>query len=187
MEKMLNDADRVIGDGDHGSAMVRGFNSVIKKLENEEFSNLSSLFVSVGNEFIASIGGSSGIIFGTLFRSGGKVLNDDIEFNSKNFTSFLEAAYEAVRLRGKAHVGDKTLLDVLYPAMETARENKNLLFSEFIQKVVISADEGLKNTKNLEAKTGRSKDFGGNSIGFSDPGSITLYTIISEFNQFSNV
>jgi phosphoenolpyruvate---glycerone phosphotransferase subunit DhaL len=186
MENQLNDADRVIGDGDHGAAMARGFHALINAMEEGEFDDLTTLFITSGNVFIASVGGSAGIIFGTFFRSGGKALNSSKIFTSEGFTNFLADAIGAIQYRGKAKPGDKTMLDTLYPALEAARVAKDLPFGEFFHAVTEAANLGMEKTRNMLAETGRAKDFGENALGYLDPGAITTFQIIDGMSRFVN-
>jgi len=183
-EKVLNDADRAIGDGDHGSAMTRGFLTMINVLETGEYSDLTELFIAAGNALIASVGGCAGIIYGTFFRSGGKALEDRQNLDTEGFANFLEAAYGAVQHRGKAQLGDKTMIDALYPTVEAANAAKEMPFSQFMHTCAQAAKKGMEETGNMLGATGRAKDFGKNALGFLDPGSITLYTIIASFDEY---
>jgi len=185
-QDILNAADREIGDGDHGAAMARGFKAVIAIIETEEFNNLTELFISVGNALIASVGGCAGIIFGTFFRSGGKALEGSKTLDAEGFTNFLISGYRAVQSRGKAKLGDKTMLDALYPAVEIAEKSVYLKFPTFIHAVAEATRDGMMHTGELVAKTGRAKDFGKNAVGILDPGSITLYSIISSIDVYVN-
>ena len=185
-EKMLNDVDRMIGDGDHGSAMARGFHAMIEVMEEGEFNNLTEIFIAAGNALLASVGGCAGIIYGTFFRSGGKALNDGTVLDADGLTDFIEAAFEAIQQRGKAKLGDKTMLDALYPALEKAKDSRDLPFGQFVHAVMEAAKEGMEKTRDLLADTGRAKDFGKNALGFLDPGSITLYTIFESIDEYVN-
>ena len=182
----LNAADREIGDGDHGAAMARGFSAVITILEKDTYSDMTELFIAAGNAMIASVGGAAGIIFGTFFRSGGKALNGKKILDAAGLADFLAGAYQAVQDRGKAKLGDKTMLDALHPAVEAAKNNLPLRFPEFAHTVAQAAQDGLSHTGDLVAATGRAKDFGRSAVGCLDPGSITLYLIISSIDEFVN-
>ena len=186
MEKQLNDADRVIGDGDHGAAMARGFSAMINEMEEGEFTDLTKLFIAAGNAMIASVGGSAGIIFGTFFRSGGKALNGSKVLDAEGFTHFLAEAFDAIQHRGKAKPGDKTMLDALYAALEAAKATRELPLGEFFLTVAKAAKKGMENTGSMVAETGRAKDFGEKSLGLLDPGSITTFTIIDEMSHYVN-
>ena len=184
MEKRLNDADRMIGDGDHGAAMARGFSALIKVMEKGDFADLTALFIAAGNALIASVGGSAGIIFGTFFRSGGKALNNSKVLNADGFTHFLAEAIEAVQHRGKAKPGDKTMLDALYAALGAAQAAQGLPLGDFMQTVADGAKKGMEKTGSMVAEAGRAKDYGEKSLGLLDPGAITTFTIIDEMSHF---
>jgi phosphoenolpyruvate---glycerone phosphotransferase subunit DhaL len=184
MEKTLNDADRLIGDGDHGAGMARGFSALIKEMQEGEFTDLTALFIASGNAMIASVGGCAGIIFGTFFRSGGKGLNYSKELNADGFTQFLREAFDAIQQRGKAKPGDKTMLDALYAALKVAKAKRNLSLGEFFQSVAEGAKTGMRRTAGMIAGTGRAYDFGQKSLGLCDPGAITTYIIIDEMSCY---
>src|SRR6056297_2192997 len=75
-EPILTDADRALGDGDHGVGMERGMNAVKEALGDEDFPSVGKVFMAVGMAMMSSMGGASGAVFGTLFRSGGKAVGD---------------------------------------------------------------------------------------------------------------
>ena len=118
----LNELDRAIGDGDHGDAMTRGFNFVIENLNEKQFKDCEEVFFEIGNDLLRSVGGCSGIIFGTFFRSGSKALDGAQEINMSNIADFLKSSLDAIMKRGKAKLGDKTLVDALSPAVDKAQE-----------------------------------------------------------------
>ena len=103
-EPLLTDADRNLGDGDHGLGMERGMKAVIEKIESSSFNQISDVFKSAGMAMMSSMGGASGALFGTLFRNGGKALDGEETLNSEGLKNFLNAANEGVKSRGGASV-----------------------------------------------------------------------------------
>ena len=180
----LNQADHHIGDGDHGSSMTAGFSQVILIMQNEQLISISDVFKQAGNTFIAVVGGCAGIIFGTLFRSGSKAIEGETEFNTKNLALFLDAAIKAIMKRGRAKPRDKTLLDALQPALEAASKMKNRPLQNSMEVVAKAAYQGMENTKQMLAKTGRGKTYGERSLGHPDPGSITTYLIFKFMSEY---
>src|SRR5512147_542102 len=89
-QDLLTQADRAIGDGDHGVGMARGFEAVLVKLESSQFASLSELFKTVGTALLTSIGGAAGAVFGTLFRSGARRLDQTDSFDAQALSFFLE-------------------------------------------------------------------------------------------------
>ena len=126
-EPLLTDADRNLGDGDHGLGMERGMKAVLEKIESSSFNQISDVFKSAGMAMMSSMGGASGALFGTLFRNGGKALDGEETLNSEGLKSFLNAANEGVKSRGGASPGDKTMIDALEPAAREASKNISFL------------------------------------------------------------
>lgn len=183
-QDILTEADRVIGDGDHGVGMARGFEAVERKLSNTTFSSLDEVFKSVGTTLLTTIGGASGAIFGTWFRSGAKNLTGKCFLDSACFAFFLKDGLYGIQERGKAKVGDKTVVDVLAPAAAAAEENCNQPLEKCLAEVVLAADQGLESTKGLIAKIGRAKSLGERSIGYPDPGALSASFILKSMASF---
>ncbi len=181
-EGILSEADRAIGDGDHGVGMARGFTAVEKKLAENEFSSLSELFITVGTALMMSIGGASGAIFGTLFREGARNLPAN-EFTSTALSIFLNDGLIAVQKRGKANPGDKTMLDALFPAAKSAAALIEYPLDVGLPQVVAAAEVGMEATKNMVASMGRAKTLGERSLGYPDPGAISMLLILRFLNE----
>jgi len=185
-QEYLNEIDRAIGDGDHGSSISRGFDAVVETLNSRSFANQSELFLTVGNKLISSVGGSAGIIFGTFFRSGSKALSDKQELDSFSVADFLKFALDAIMKRGGAKPGDKTMIDALYPAVIKAQEVNKINISNTLNSVADAAFAGMENTKSMKANIGRAKTYGDTTIGHPDPGAITTYLILRFMSDFVN-
>lgn len=183
-QENLNDIDRVIGDGDHGIAMTRGFEKVIELLKDNSAETIAEIFLSTGNEFLASVGGASGIIFGTFFRSGSKALMDKQELDSVGIADFLQSALEAIMKRGGAQLGGKSMVDALHPAAMKAREMENSDLSTALHEITDAAYAGMENTKSMKASIGRAKTYGDASLGHPDPGAVTTYLILKSMGDF---
>ena len=119
---LLTQADKAIGDGDHGVGMARGFEAVRLKLEGATFTTLDEVLKAVGMALMTSVGGAAGAVFGTLFRGGAKRLGGREVFDSEALSFMLVDGLEAVKDRGKARPGDKTMVDALEPAASKAKE-----------------------------------------------------------------
>src|SRR6195256_3337409 len=116
----LTDLDRAIGDGDHGSNMRRGFEAVLAAVDELSAKGLGESLKGVGTTLVMKVGGASGPLYGTLFMSLGKSLKDDV--NCEQVADAFATAIEAVKARGKSDVGQKTMLDVLFPVLGVLRE-----------------------------------------------------------------
>ena len=185
-EPLLTDADRNLGDGDHGLGMERGMKAVIEKIENSSFNQISDVFKSAGMAMMSSMGGASGALFGTLFMNGGKALNGEETLNSDGLKSFLNAANEGVKSRGGASPGDKTMIDALEPAAQEASENISLPLYELIILVSQAADRGKEESKDMIATMGRAKTLGERSLGHPDAGACSVAIILKSMSEFIN-
>ena len=185
-EPLLTDADRNLGDGDHGLGMERGMKAVIEKIESSSFNQISDVFKSAGMAMMSSMGGASGALFGTLFRNGGKALDGEETLNSVGLKSFLNAANEGVKSRGGASPGDKTMIDALEPAAQEASENISLPLYELISLVSQAADRGKEESKDMIATMGRAKTLGERSLGHPDAGACSVAIILKSMSEFIN-
>ena len=185
-EPLLTDADRNLGDGDHGLGMERGMKAVIEKIESSSFNQISDVFKSAGMAMMSSMGGASGALFGTLFRNGGKALDGKETLNSEGLKSFLNAANEGVKSRGGASPGDKTMIDALEPAAKEASENISLPLYELISLVSQAADRGKEESKDMIATMGRAKTLGERSLGHPDAGACSVAIILKSMSEFIN-
>ena len=185
-EQLLTDADRNLGDGDHGLGMERGMKAVIEKIESSSFNQISDVFKSAGMAMMSSMGGASGALFGTLFRNGGKALDGEETLNSDGLKSFLNAANEGVKSRGGASPGDKTMIDALEPAAKEASENITLPLYELISLVSQAADRGKEESKDMIATMGRAKTLGERSLGHPDAGACSVAIILKSMSEFIN-
>ena len=185
-EPLLTDADRNLGDGDHGLGMERGMKAVIEKIESSSFNQISDVFKSAGMAMMSSMGGASGALFGTLFRNGGKALDGKETLDSEGLKSFLNAANEGVKSRGGASPGDKTMIDALEPAAQKASENISLPLYKLISLVSQAADRGKEESKNMIATMGRAKTLGERSLGHPDAGACSVAIILKSMSEFIN-
>lgn len=183
-EPQLSEADRNLGDGDHGLGMQRGMTAAREKLEAGEAESIDKSFSAVGMAMMSSMGGASGAIFGTFFRNGGKALAGKETFDAAGLAAFLQAGVEGVKQRGGAAIGDKTVVDAMQPASEKAAEVADQPLPEAIAAVHKAALEGLEASKAMVAKFGRAKTLGDACIGFPDAGAMSVTVIIGAFADY---
>lgn len=182
-EPMLSEADRNLGDGDHGLGMQRGMTAAKEKLA-PELDSIEKTFSTVGMAMMSSMGGASGAIFGTFFRNGGKALAGKETFDAAGLAAFLQAGVDGVKQRGGAAVGDKTCVDAMEPAATKAAEVAGQPLNEAIQAVAAAADAGKEASKAMVAKFGRAKTLGEACIGFPDAGACSVVVIVEAFRDF---
>ncbi len=183
-EPKLSEADRNLGDGDHGLGMQRGMTAAKEKLNSADPESIEKAFSSVGMAMMSSMGGASGAIFGTYFRNGGKALAGKETFDAAGLAAFLQAGVDGVKQRGGAAVGDKTVVDAMQPAAEKAAEVADQELPAAAAAVAAAAQAGLEASKALVAKFGRAKTLGDGCIGFPDAGAMSVTVIIDTMNDY---
>ncbi|GGA52701.1 dihydroxyacetone kinase subunit DhaL [Okeania sp. KiyG1] len=176
----LTELDAIIGDADHGINMNRGFQKVVTQLPTVTDKDIGSIFKTVSMTLISSIGGASGPLYGTLFLRISAVVAGKSEITTEDMAKILVAAVEGVVQRGKANLGDKTMLDALSPAADTFTEaaGNGCSLVESLKQAVDAAEQGMKNTIPMLAKKGRASYLGDRSIGHQDPGATSTYLIL---------
>ncbi len=181
--EMLDEADS-LGDSDHGSVMNIGFTAVESILKKESLGDVGSLFAACGRAILMNSGGAGGAVFGSFFKGGAKAFEGKTVLDSSSFALFLQYGLESVLKRGKAAVGDKTMLDALKPAADYAAAHKDDLLDTLVQGCSIGAKNGSESTKLMVAAYGRMKHLGKRTLGHADPGSITMVLILDSMAQF---
>lgn len=185
-EPTLTALDQIVGDGDHGIGMKRGFATLIILLQDDQFkpNDIGDFFNQVGTKLMTSMGGASGAIFGTLFRAGGKSIIGEAEFNTSTLATLLNQGWQAVYQRGNAKPGDKTMVDALAASATSANELCQLPLKEALPKIAQSAMEGAEQTKQMIAVFGRAKNLGERAIDHMDPGAVSMAYILKYMNEY---
>jgi dihydroxyacetone kinase-like protein len=185
-EPALSEADRNLGDGDHGLGMQRGFQAVQAKLAGMDVSEgIDKLLSATGMAMMSSMGGASGAIFGTLFRDGGKALAGRTEFDGAALAVFLRAACDGVMARGKAKPGDKTMVDALHPAAAKAEEVAGLGICDALSAVAAAAEAGRDHSRGMVATLGRARTLGAASVGHPDAGACSVAVIFRAMSDYA--
>jgi len=181
----LNDLDSKIGDGDHGLSMSRGFNAVIKTIEKSPELTISDMLTKGGMQFNEVTGSTIGILIFSAMRAAGLAVKDKETLNLKDLQNMLQTSIEAIKKRGKASRGQKTILDSLIPSLEYLEKQKSKIDESLIIKGTIKkAFDGAESTKNIESQIGRAKWFRDRSVGVMDPGAYTGYLIIKTIGEY---
>jgi dihydroxyacetone kinase-like protein len=183
-EPMLSQADRDLGDGDHGLGMKRGMEAVKAQLEPLTPGTVEQVFVVTGTAMMASMGGASGALFGTLFRAGGKAIAGRMMLDAEGMSLMLNAALEGVMKRGGAKPGDKTMIDAIAPAAARAKEVAALPLPEALVAIAAAAEAGKEASKAMIAQFGRAKTLGEGCIGFPDAGACSVVVMLNTMAEF---
>lgn len=169
----LTDLDRSIGDADHGVNMAKGFGFTKEALE-ADFDDYKTLFNKVATTLLSKVGGASGPLYGSFFMNFAASVKDIEELTRDELNKAFTAGVDGVKQRGKAEVGDKTMVDVLEPVAQALNAGKS--FDEVVQ----IAEESMEKTKDIKAKKGRASYVGERSIGHIDPGAASSYILVKE-------
>jgi dihydroxyacetone kinase-like protein len=176
----LTELDAAIGDADHGINMDRGFKKAIAQLVRDRNSDIGTLLKTIAMTLISSVGGASGPLYGTLFLRASSAVAGKQDLTAQDLANLLQAGKDGVIQRGKANLGDKTMLDALSPAVATyttaIAQNRSLV--DALREAVLATEEGMKKTIVLVAKKGRASYLGERSAGHQDPGATSTYLIL---------
>ncbi|MBD2593150.1 dihydroxyacetone kinase subunit L [Nostoc spongiaeforme FACHB-130] len=179
-KEYLTELDAAIGDADHGINMDRGFKKVISQLPTVTQQDIGSILKTVSMTLISSVGGASGPLYGTFFLKASTIAVGKQELTTQELLTLLQAGLDGVLQRGKAQLEDKTMVDVLSPAVvafrQAVEEGKDTVAA--LQKSVAVAEQALENTKPMLAKKGRASYLGERSIGHQDPGATSSYLML---------
>jgi dihydroxyacetone kinase-like protein len=172
--------DAAIGDGDHGTNMVRGFEAVVQALGAEGESRPGKLLILAGRTLVSTVGGASGPLWGSALRSGGRVLGEEASFGGPQLVEVLAAALASIKDLGTAAVGDKTMVDAFEPAVDALRTklNDGASLGAALDAAAAAAEAGMRATIPLQARKGRASYLGERSVGHQDPGATSTALII---------
>jgi dihydroxyacetone kinase-like protein len=172
-EKYFGDLDAVVGDGDFGYSMARGFEVVLSGWDDIDRTDIATFLKKVAITITSRIGGTSGPIWGTAFLRAAATVGDKSEVDGETLVAALRAAATGIMARGKAELGDKTLLDALVPATD-ALEQALAAGEPAADAFAITARETAEATKQLQARRGRASYTGERSIGSLDAGAVAV-------------
>ncbi|MDQ3842231.1 MAG: dihydroxyacetone kinase subunit DhaL [Actinomycetota bacterium] len=178
--KHLTQLDSAVGDGDHGNNMHRGFQAALERLEGTDPQTPSDALKAVSMALVNKVGGAAGPLYGTAFLRASTALSSKEDLSPEDVAGALEAALGGIKQRGKAEVGDKTIVDALEPAVEAAKEASSSGggAGEVFRAAAEAAEEGAEATVPLTARRGRASYLGPRSAGHMDPGARSTYLLL---------
>lgn len=172
--------DQAIGDADHGENMRRGFTAVLSRLDADEPDTPAKALKLVATTLISTVGGAAGPLYGTAFLRASAAAGDSAELDGAAVARVLQAALDGVVARGKAVVGDKTMVDALTPAV-TAAASANGSVAAALSAAADAAAEGAESTVPMVARKGRASYLGERSAGHMDPGARSTALLLRAF------
>ena len=176
--EQLTALNQAIGDGDHGANLARGFREIVAQKDTLGALPLGQALQKAGMTLVLKVGGASGPLYGSLLMDMGKAVAAE-ELSLADAADMLEAGIAAVKRRGKAEAGEKTMLDVLCPVAETLRRASLDGDVENVgTRMVSAAAHGLHRTSYMKATKGRASFLGERSVGHLDPGACSSALLV---------
>ncbi len=172
----LTELDRVIGDADHGVNLTRGFRAVLERMDIIGVMPLGKALGEVGTTLIRFVGGASGPLYGKLFVTVGKHVDEAGIVSQDTLIHAGEDAIRVLMALGRSDVGQKTMLDVLVPVLDELRSVRG---ADLLPQIRRRADIAARATVPMVARKGRAAFLGERSIGHMDPGARSCELILS--------
>ncbi|GAB4081612.1 dihydroxyacetone kinase subunit L [Modestobacter muralis] len=184
-EKYFGDLDAVVGDGDFGYSLARGFENVLAGWDDVDRTDIGTFLKKIGMVITARIGGTSGPIWGTAFMRAGMTAGATDTLTGEQVVAMLRAAVEGIKARGQAEVGDKTLLDVLVPVTDRleAEIAAGSDAAQALAAMAATAQEAAEATADMVARRGRASYTGERSRGSVDAGAMGVAVILGRIDE----
>ncbi len=178
-EAYLTQLDNVIGDGDHGINLARGFKAVEAQFSAYDEMEVDGILKDVGKQLMKVVGGSSGPLYGSAFKKAGVHIKGQTEFSMEDFFGMMDDAIAQIQKLGGAKEGEKTMIDSMVPALRAMKESyaADGDYKKALQAGVDAAEAGVEYTKTIIATKGRASYIGERSLGHQDPGA-TSFTLM---------
>lgn len=178
----LNRLDSALGDGDHGTGMNTAFTAAAAAIHELTEPQPADILKTVALTLMNEVGGASGALFGTLFLKAALTVTGKSELTKADFDAMLAAGLQGVKDRGKADVGDKTMIDALAPAVDAYRQADDWAAAHAA--AAVAARHGAESTVALIAKHGRARYTAERSVGHQDAGATTIQLIFEAMHTY---
>jgi dihydroxyacetone kinase-like protein len=179
----LTALDSAIGDGDHGANMARGFTAVDAKLDSLKDKDLGTVFKTVAMTLISTVGGASGPLYGTFFLKAAEKAAGKNALEPQELFDVFRHGLDGLMARGKAVVGEKTMVDALVPAIEALQPREHDTLSTALDRAVAAARRGAESAVPLVAKKGRASYLGERSANHPDPGCASAVLLLESLRE----
>jgi dihydroxyacetone kinase-like protein len=181
---ILSKLDSAIGDGDHGTTMLRSVKAVEDVIGNNPDKKLKELFYKMGWEIMSADGGSTGPLLGSFFMGMSEGLDETDTYDSTAVAKMIITGAEKMHKQSRAQVGDKTMMDALLPAVDVLKAtDASATVADVLAQAAKAASDGSEATKDMKAKFGRARNLGDRVLGHKDPGSVTISLIFQGFYE----
>jgi dihydroxyacetone kinase-like protein len=183
-EKYFGDLDAVVGDGDFGYSLARGFEKVLEGWDDIDRTDPGTFLKKVGMIVTSRIGGTSGPIWGTGFMKAGIAAGSAAELTGDQVVAMLRAATDGIKMRGQSDVGDKTLLDALVPMTDRIEQEiqSGANTSAVLAAAAVTTRQSAEATSEMQARRGRASYTGERSIGSVDAGAMAVAVLVEHIS-----
>jgi dihydroxyacetone kinase-like protein len=182
-EKYFCDLDAVVGDGDFGYSLARGFEIVLSDWDQLEYADVGGLLKKTAIVLTKRIGGTSGPIWGTAFLRAGATLSNTPDPAAADVIAGLRAAIEGIKQRGNSDLGNKTLLDSLVPAVDELEAALGEGPTVALERAAVRAKEAAEATKGMLAERGRASYTGERSRDSVDAGAVGVAVMFAAVSK----
>jgi dihydroxyacetone kinase-like protein len=179
----LAELDGRVGDGDLGVTMTKAFQAADEEAKKILDPEPGRFFMKIGLAIAKAAPSTMGTLIATGFMRGGKAVGDKSKLAAEDLAVFFEQFVTGIQERGKARLGDKTILDVLKPAADALAANRTRNVKEALASAEQAAAEGLEKTKSMMSQHGKAAVFREKTIGIQDPGGTAGLLIVKAFRQ----
>lgn len=182
--EMLSRLDGAIGDGDHGTTILRAMEAVARTVGEAKGPALKPFFSAIAWAVMSCDGGSTGPLLGSLFMGMSDGAGDKTSLDFAGVVAVFESGINKLQKQSRAQVGDKTMMDAFLPALaalKTADPSHGIKAA--LQQAATAAVQGAEATKNMRARFGRARNLGDRVIGHPDPGAVSVSLIFQGFSE----
>lgn len=169
----LSEIDSKFGDGDHGVTMGKISKAIRETVEDWPQVGLKNMILTFSKKIMNVNGGSPGPLWGSFFEGMSEAIEDQEDIDEDLLKDMLLAALINIQMITKARVGDKTMMDVLIPVVNASRACNGHMI-EVLEAIEDAAQKGAEDTKNYVAKFGRARFYNEETLGYIDPGAMSL-------------
>jgi phosphoenolpyruvate---glycerone phosphotransferase subunit DhaL len=180
----LSRLDSAVGDGDHGTTLLRAMEAVAKTVADSTPGDLKQLFSSTAWAIMSCAGGASGPLLGSFFLGMSEAVVGKSELGVAELTAAFEAGIAKIQKQSRAQIGDKTMMDAFLPAvaaLQTAPPDDGI--KSALTQAAHAAAEGAEATRNMRAKFGRARHLGDRVLGHPDPGAVSVSLLFAGFSE----
>lgn len=182
--EMLSQLDCAVGDGDHGTTILRAMEAAVKAVSENSQAGLKALFSAVAWGIMSCDGGSTGPLLGSFFLGTSEAVGEKTELGCADLASVFEGGIAKMQKQTRAQIGDKTMMDALLPALAALKAADPAAGIESaLHQAFAAAANGAEATKAMRAKFGRARNLGDRVLGHLDPGAVSVSLILKGFHE----